>query len=88
MPMSGIAGLVCDLSNFIVKALTAMNFPLSIASIVPATFGYIVPSFSLDSRKSLISFFISSLTKLFNRVFQFPQVCELSVVFIVVEVQP
>jgi len=37
-------------------------FPLSTAFIVSHKFGYVVPSFSLNSKKSLISFFISSLT--------------------------
>ena len=41
-----------------------MNFPLSTAFIVSHKFGYDVSTFSLNSRKSLISFFISSLTKL------------------------
>jgi hypothetical protein len=41
-----------------------LSFPLSTAFIVSHKFGYVVPSFSLNSKKSLISFFISSLTKL------------------------
>ena len=40
-----------------------MNFPLNTAFIVSRKFGYHVPSFSLNSIKSLIYFFISSLTK-------------------------
>ena len=40
-----------------------MNFPLRNAFIVSHKFGYVVASFSLNSKKSLISFFISSLTK-------------------------
>ena len=40
-----------------------MNFPLSTAFIVSLRFGYVVPSFSLNSKKILISFFISSLTQ-------------------------
>ena len=46
--------------------LQAMNFPLSIASIMSYKFAYDVSTFSLNSRKSLISFFISSLTKLLS----------------------
>eukprot|EP00073_Rattus_norvegicus_P043403 XP_017445427.1 PREDICTED: vomeronasal type-2 receptor 26-like [Rattus norvegicus] len=41
-----------------------MSFPLSTAFIVSHKFGYVVPSFSLNSKKFLISFFISSLTRL------------------------
>jgi hypothetical protein len=41
-----------------------MNFPLSTAFLVSLTFGSAVSSFSLNSRKSLISFFLYSLTKL------------------------
>jgi hypothetical protein len=56
--------LVCALSSFFLAALRAMSFPLSNVFIVSHKFGYVVPSFSLNSKKSLISFFISSLTKL------------------------
>ena len=56
--------LVYALSSFFLEALRAMSFPLSTAFIVSHKFGYVVPSFSLNSKKSLISFFISSLTKL------------------------
>jgi len=49
---------------FFLQALRAMNFPLSTAFIVSHKFGYVVPSISLNSKKSFISFFISSLTKL------------------------
>jgi hypothetical protein len=41
-----------------------MSFSLSTAFTVSYKFGYVVPLFSLNSKKSLISFFISSLTKL------------------------
>jgi hypothetical protein len=54
---------------------------------VSQRFWYVVPSFSLNSKKSLISFFISSFTKLsLNRalfVVQFPCVCGFTVVFVV-----
>jgi len=49
---------------FFLQALRALTFPLSTAFIVSHKFGYVVPSFSLCSKKSLISFFISSFTKL------------------------
>jgi hypothetical protein len=38
-----------------------MSFPLSTAFIVSHKFGYTVTSFSLNSKMSLISFFIPSL---------------------------
>jgi hypothetical protein len=38
------------------EALSAMNFPLSTVFIVSYTFGYAVPSLSLNSTMSLISF--------------------------------
>ena len=53
--------LVCAPSRFFLEALRAMSFPLSSAFIVSHKVGYVVPSFSLNSKKSLISFFISSL---------------------------
>ena len=55
--------LVCALSSFFWEALRAMSFPLRNAFIVSHKFGYVVVSFSLNSKKSLISFFIPSLTK-------------------------
>ena len=55
--------LVCALSIFFLEALRAMSFPLRNASIVSCKFGYVVTSFSLNSKKSLISFFISSLSR-------------------------
>ena len=56
--------VVWEHSNFFMEALSAMNFPLSTAFIVFHKFEYVVASFLLNSRKSLISFFISFLTKL------------------------
>jgi hypothetical protein len=52
------------LSSFFLEALRAMSFPLTNAFIVSHKFGYVVASFSLNSKKSLISFFISSLIKI------------------------
>lgn len=43
---------------------TELSFPVSTAFIVSQKFRYVVPSFSLNSKKSLISFFMFSLTKL------------------------
>jgi hypothetical protein len=50
--------LVWELCNFFLKA------PLSLGTfIVSHNFGYVVTLFSLNSRKSLFSFFISSLSE-------------------------
>ena len=57
------AASVCSL-YFLLEALRAISFTLRTAFIVSHKFGYVVASFSLNSKKSLISFFISSLTKL------------------------
>jgi hypothetical protein len=55
---------------FFFEALRAMRFPLRNAFIVSHKFEYVVASFSLNSKKSLISFFLSSLTKVsLSRVF-------------------
>jgi hypothetical protein len=51
-------------SSLFLEALRAMSFPLRAAFIVSHKFGYVVASFSLKTKKSLISYFISSLTKL------------------------
>jgi len=56
--------LTYALSCFFLQAHSAMSFPLSIAFIVSQKFGYVVPSFSLNSKKFLISFYISSLATL------------------------
>ena len=64
---SAVKLLVYALSSFFLEALRAMSFHLSAAFIASHRFGY-VWVFSLNSRKSLISFFISILTMLlFNR---------------------
>jgi hypothetical protein len=52
--------LVYSLSIFFLEILRAMCFAVRTSFIV----SYDVPSFSLNSKKSLISFFISSLTML------------------------
>ena len=54
--------LAYDLSIFFLASLTAMKFPLRVALIVSHKNCYVVASFSLDSKKSLISFFTSALT--------------------------
>jgi len=50
---------VYALSIFFLEALIAMSFTLRTAFMVSHTFGFVLPSFSLNSKKSLISFFIS-----------------------------
>jgi hypothetical protein len=50
--------LVCALSSFFLEALRAMSFPLRNAFIVSNKFGNVVASFSLNSKKSLISLFL------------------------------
>jgi hypothetical protein len=56
--------LVYALSRFFLVAQRVMSFPLMNSFIVALQFGYVVASFLLNSKKSLISSFISSLTKL------------------------
>ena len=51
--------LMCALSSFFLETLGAMRFPLRNAFIVSHKFGYVVSSFSFNSKNSLISFFIS-----------------------------
>ena len=62
--------LVYALSSFFFVVLRAMCFPLRNAFIVFHKFGYVVALFSLNSKKSLIYFILSSLTKVsLSRVF-------------------
>ena len=56
--------LLYPLSSFFLEAFKAMGSPLRTAFIVSHKFGYVVASFSLNSKMSLISFFISYLTEL------------------------
>jgi hypothetical protein len=53
-----------------------MGFPLSTAFIVSHKFGYVVASFLLNSKKSLISFFVYYLTKVSLRrvLFSFQEI--------------
>ena len=50
--------LVKAISNFFLKALRAMSFPLSTAFVVSHKFGYVLATFSLNSKRSLIYFFL------------------------------
>ena len=56
--------LVYALSSFFLETLRVISFPLRTAFIASYNFRSVVASFSLNSENSLISFFISSLTKL------------------------
>jgi hypothetical protein len=68
------------------EALRDESFPLSTTFIVSQKFRHVVPSFSLNSKKSLIPFFISSLTRssLIRELFNLPCVC-VAVVFVAIE---
>ena len=80
---------MCALSSLFLEALRFMSFPLRTAFIVFHKFGYLVALFSLNSKKSLISFFISSLTKVsLSSVVQLPCVLWISVIYVVIEDQP
>jgi hypothetical protein len=76
--------LMCALSSFFLETLR----PLCTDFIVSHKFGYAVPLFSLNSKKSLISFLISSLTKLSLSRVQLLRVYGLSIVYVVIEDQP
>jgi hypothetical protein len=66
-----------------------MTFPLWAAFTIFHKFGYVMSSFSLNSKKSLISFFILSLTKFsLSSVVQLPHVYGLSIICVVIEDQP
>ena len=67
--------------SFFLETLRDMSFPPSTALIMFHKFRYVVPSCSLNSTVSLISFFISSLTKLSLSRVQLPRVYGLFVVF-------
>jgi hypothetical protein len=49
---------VYALYSFCLEVFRAMSFPVRTAFIVSHKFGYVVASFSLNSKKSLISLFL------------------------------
>ena len=53
--------IVCNRSNFFEGTLSAMTFLYSTGFLVSHKFGYGLSTLSLNSRKSLFSYFISSL---------------------------
>jgi hypothetical protein len=66
-----------------------MSFPLRTAFIVSHKFEYVVASFSLNSKKSLISlFFFLDQVIIEESVVQLPCICGLSIIYVVFEVQP
>ena len=81
--------LVYAISSFFLEAFRAISFLLRNAFFVSHKFWYVMASFSLNSKKSLISSFIPSLTKVSLRsVVQFPRECWLSIIYFVIEDQP
>jgi hypothetical protein len=58
--------LAYDLSSVFLERFRTMSFPLSTAFIVSHMFVYVVPSFSLNSKKSLISFLFLFVISFFN----------------------
>ena len=67
-----------------------MSFPLRNAFIVSHKFGYVVASFSLNSKKVLNFFLYSFLDQgiIEKSVVQFPRECWLSIIYVVTEEQP
>jgi hypothetical protein len=57
LKISDVKLLVFVPFSFFLEALRAMSLALSISFIVSHKFGYVVPSFSLNSKKYLIPFF-------------------------------
>ena len=79
--------LMCALSSYFLEALRAMIFPLRIAFIVSHKFGYVVASFSLTSKKSLISLFLSWLSYRWV-LFSFHMNVGFLLFYVVIEDQP
>jgi hypothetical protein len=82
--------LVYTLTSFFLEALRAMSFPLRTAFIVSHKLGYVVPSFSLKAKKSLISFFYFFLDQVIIQysVVRLPRTCAISIIYVVIEDQP
>jgi hypothetical protein len=73
--------VVYALSSFFLEALRAMSFPLRTAFIVSHKFGYIVPSFSLNSK--VFNFFLYIILDqgiIEESVVQFPHEFWLSII--------
>ena len=82
--------LVLGLSNFFMKLLSAMNFSLNTAFTISYKFGYTMSSFSFEVYKvfDFFLYFFPDQLIIEQRVIQFAWVCGLSVVFVVIGVQP
>jgi hypothetical protein len=81
--------LVYALSSFFLEALRAMTFPLRTAFFVSHKFGYVVASFSLNSK--VFNFFLYSFLDqgiIEKSVVQFSHECWLSIIYVVIENQP
>ena len=67
-----------------------MSFPLTNAFIVSHKFGYVVASFSLNSKKIFNFLLYSYLDQCIieQSVVQFPHECWLSIIYVVIEDQP
>ena len=65
-----------------------MNFPLGNAFIVSHMSGYVVASFSLNSKKSLDLYFFLDQVIIEQSVVQLPHECWLSIIYVVIEDQP
>ena len=76
------------LSSFLLKALRAMSF-LRIAFIVSHKFGYVVASFSLNSKVfNFFLYFFLDQGIIELSVVQLPRECWLSIIYVVIEDQP
>ena len=77
--------LVYALSSFFLEVLRVVTFPHSTSFIVSHKFGYVVPSFSLNSKKSLISFFSFDQVIIEKGIVHVPCVCGLSIVLLLLK---
>jgi hypothetical protein len=82
--------LVFALSSLFLEALRAVCFPLKNAFIVVHKFGYVVASFSFNSKKVFNFFLYSFLDRgiIEKSVVHFPHECWLSIIYVVIEDQP
>jgi hypothetical protein len=71
------------------ESLITLSFPLSTAFIVFHKFGYVVPSFLLNSKvfNFFLYYFLDQVI-IEQGIVQLPYVCGFSVVFVVIEDQP
>jgi hypothetical protein len=81
---------MCALSCFFLESHRAMSFPLRNAFILSHKFGYVVASFSLNSKKvlNLFLYFFLDQGIIEKGVVKFPHKCLLFIIYFVVEDQP